>query len=90
MRRTCQLWLPNLFLFLWQLLSLGLSQIAKLFFRHRFGHFLDAPFKLDFFCSPRLAAKAAPAAICCFLERAGITLYRFAGGGWLHPVAARK
>ena len=51
---------------------------------------LDAPFKLDFFCSPRLAAKAAPAAICCFLERAGITLYRFAGGGWLHPVAARK
>jgi hypothetical protein len=35
---------------------------------------LEAPFKLDFFRSPRFAAKAAPAAICCFFERAGIYL----------------
>jgi hypothetical protein len=32
----------------------------------------DAPFRLDFLVSPRLAAKAAPAAICCFLDFAGI------------------
>jgi hypothetical protein len=34
----------------------------------------DAPFRLDFLVSPRLAAKAAPAAICCFLDFAGIPL----------------
>jgi hypothetical protein len=28
----------------------------------------------DFFVSPRLAASAAPAAICCFLDFAGIRL----------------
>jgi hypothetical protein len=33
---------------------------------------LDAPFKLDFGLSPRLADKAAPAAICCFFDLAGI------------------
>jgi hypothetical protein len=32
----------------------------------------DAPFKLDFGFSPRLAAKAEPAAICCFFDFAGI------------------
>jgi hypothetical protein len=48
--------------------------------------FLEGPFKLDFFCSPRLAAKAAPAAFCCFFERAGIPLYRFAPEGWSHVV----
>jgi hypothetical protein len=32
----------------------------------------DAPFKLDFGFSPRLAANAAPAAICCFFDFAGI------------------
>jgi hypothetical protein len=29
----------------------------------------------DFFASPRLAANAAPAAICCFLDFAGIRLF---------------
>ena len=33
---------------------------------------LDAPFRLDFGASPRLAAKAAPAAICCFFDFAGM------------------
>ena len=33
---------------------------------------LDAPFRLDFLVSPRLAANAAPAAICCFFDFAGI------------------
>jgi hypothetical protein len=46
--------------------------------------FFEGPFRLDFFCSPRLAAKAAPAAFCCFFERAGIPLYRFAPEGWSH------
>jgi hypothetical protein len=34
--------------------------------------FLDAPFRLDFPRSPRFAANAAPAAICCFFDFAGI------------------
>ena len=30
--------------------------------------FFEAPLRLDFFRSPRLAARAAPAAICCFFD----------------------
>jgi hypothetical protein len=33
---------------------------------------LDAPFRLDFGLSPRFAASAAPAAICCFFDFAGM------------------
>jgi hypothetical protein len=33
---------------------------------------LDAPLRLDLLVSPRLAANAAPAAICCFFDFAGI------------------
>ena len=33
---------------------------------------LDAPLRLDFGRSPRLADNAAPAAICCFLDFAGM------------------
>ena len=32
----------------------------------------DAPLRDDFEVSPRFAARAAPAAICCFLDLAGI------------------
>jgi hypothetical protein len=32
----------------------------------------EAPLRLDFDRSPRLAASAAPAAICCFLDFAGM------------------
>lgn len=51
---------------------------------------LEAPFRLDFFTSPRFAANAAPAAICCFLERAGITLYRSLPCDWLHVPSIRN
>jgi hypothetical protein len=43
----------------------------------------EAPFRLDFFRSPRFAANAAPAAICCFFERAGISVYRSLRREWL-------
>jgi hypothetical protein len=33
---------------------------------------LEAPLNLDFEVSPRLAESAAPAAICCFFDRAGM------------------
>lgn len=35
---------------------------------------LDAPRKFATPRFPRFAARAAPAAICCFLDRAGITI----------------
>ena len=34
----------------------------------------EAPFNDDFDFSPRLAARAAPAAICCFFDLAGIAV----------------
>jgi hypothetical protein len=42
---------------------------------------LDAPLSEDFFVSPRLAARAAPAAICCFFDLAGILDHRGRSGG---------
>jgi hypothetical protein len=47
----------------------------------------EAPFRLDFGVSPRLAANAAPAAICCFFDRAGIELDRRAGIWWIYAVS---
>jgi hypothetical protein len=41
--------------------------------------FFDAPCRLDFLLSPRFAASAAPAAICCFFDLAGILFNRRAG-----------
>jgi hypothetical protein len=41
--------------------------------------FFDAPFRLDLLRSPRLAANAAPAAICCFFDLAGIVSTRRCG-----------
>jgi hypothetical protein len=35
---------------------------------------LDAPLREDFLRSPLLAANAAPAAICCFFDFAGIQI----------------
>jgi hypothetical protein len=37
---------------------------------------LEAPLSEDFLISPRLAASAAPAAICCFFDFAAILGYR--------------
>jgi hypothetical protein len=41
-----------------------------------FAMLLLAPLSDDFDFSPRLAASAAPAAICCFFDFAGIQLFR--------------
>jgi hypothetical protein len=37
----------------------------------------EAPLRLDFGRFPRFAANAAPAAICCFFDLAGIFLFRW-------------
>jgi hypothetical protein len=37
----------------------------------------EAPLRLDFERFPRFAANAAPAAICCFFDLAGIFLFRW-------------
>jgi hypothetical protein len=39
--------------------------------------------RLDLLRFPRLAAKAAPAAICCFFDLAGILLPRLRQRGWM-------
>jgi hypothetical protein len=39
----------------------------------------EAPLSCDLALSPRLAANAAPAAICCFFDFAGMTLPSFPG-----------
>ena len=74
----------NYFFFVGSFLRLVLARSRSCFSDIDSAIFLEGPFKLDFFCSPRLAAKAAPAAFCCFFERAGIPLYRFAPEGWTH------
>ena len=52
---------------------------------------LDAPLREDFFLSPFLAAKATPAAICCFFDFAGIhfppVVFKFSA---LSPVQSSK
>ena len=75
------------FFFVGSFLRLVLARSRSCFSDIDSAIFLEGPFKLDFFCSPRLAASAAPAAFCCFFERAGILLYRFAPKGWLHMLA---
>jgi len=42
----------------------------------------DAPLSDDFERFPRLAANAAPAAICCFFDFAGIQIFRFRQAAW--------
>jgi hypothetical protein len=51
----------------------------------------DAPLRLDFLLSPRLAAKAAPAAICCFLDFAGIPFAnRSSNEKRIYPIDAKN
>jgi len=38
---------------------------------------------------PRFAASAAPAAICCFFDRAGIQIFRKPGAKWIGRFSAR-
>lgn len=88
-QRTSPSFLPTTyFFFVGSFSRLVLARSRSCFSDIDSAIFLEGPFKLDFFCSPRFAAKAAPAAFCCFFERAGIPLYRFAAGDWLHVVTA--
>src|SRR5207244_12905195 len=48
----------------------------------------DAPWRLAFDRSPRLAASAAPAAICCFFDLAGILCSILAD--WTLPLARNQ
>jgi hypothetical protein len=50
-----------------------LAKSSSCFADMDFAICFDAPFKLDFDFSPRLAANAAPAAICCFFDFTGIS-----------------
>jgi hypothetical protein len=43
----------------------------------------EAPLRLDFERFPRFAANAAPAAICCFFDLAGIFVFRYPINLWL-------
>src|SRR5262249_49426127 len=52
--------------------SLGAGELAQLLLAHRCHHLAEAPLRLAFERSPRLAASAAPAAICCFFDLAGM------------------
>ena len=44
---------------------------------------LDAPLSDFLERFPRFAASAAPAAICCFFDRAGIQMFRKPGAKWI-------
>ena len=52
--------------------------------------FFDAPLRLDFLRSPRLAASAAPAAICCFFDLAGILFDRRAGKKRMYSLDSKQ
>jgi hypothetical protein len=49
-----------------------------------FAIFLDGPLSDDFERFPRFAASAAPAAICCFFDLAGIQMFRAASLARIH------
>ena len=55
-----------------------------------FAILLEAPRNDDLLLLPRLAASAAPAAICCFLDFAGILILRSPGRKWLFIFMAQK
>lgn len=59
-----------------------LANSSSCFLDIDFAICFEAPFRLDFLRSPRLAASAAPAAICCFLDRAGMTGNRCGFSEW--------
>lgn len=50
----------------------------------------DAPFRLDFLSCPRWAASAAPAAICCFFDLAGILFNRRAGKKRMYSLDSKR
>jgi len=52
-----------------------LASFSSCFSLIDFAICLDAPLSDDLDASPRFAARAAPAAICCFFDLAGIPAY---------------
>ena len=63
---------PIHFFFVGSFLRLVLAKSLSCFSDMDSAICFDAPLRLDLLVSPRLAANAAPAAICCFLDFAGI------------------
>jgi hypothetical protein len=75
-------WPPAYAFFVGSLLRLVFAKSLSCFSDINSAIFFDAPFRLDLSRSPRCAASAAPAAICCFFDFAGILLNR-PFGEWL-------
>ena len=71
------------FFFVGSFLRLVLAMSRSCFSDIDFTICFEAPLRLDFLTSPRFAARAAPAAICCFLDFAGISLDRLPRQDWL-------
>src|SRR5260370_36417881 len=63
-----------------KILAFCLCKIFELLFRHGLSHLFRRAFQAGLLAfPPRLAASAAPAAICCFFDLAGILFNRRAG-----------
>jgi hypothetical protein len=62
--------------FLGSLLRFVFAKSLSCFSDIDFSICFEAPLRLDFGRFPRFAANAAPAAICCFFEVAGIPIIR--------------
>jgi hypothetical protein len=58
-------------------LRLVLAKSLSWFSDIDFSICFEAPLRLDFGRFPRFAANAAPPAICCFFDLAGIFLFRW-------------
>jgi hypothetical protein len=58
-------------------LRLVLAKSLSCFSDMDFSICFEAPLRLDFGRFPRFAANAAPAAICCFFDLAGILPFRW-------------
>lgn len=67
------------FFFTGSLLRLVFAKSLSCFSLIDFTICLEAPFRDDLGVSPRFAANAAPAAICCFFDFAGITFITVSG-----------
>jgi len=77
--------LPPLFL-VGNFLRLVFANSRNCFSLIDFAICFDGPLSDDFERFPRLAASAAPAAICCFFDFAGIQMFRAPNLKWIHPL----
>ncbi len=74
-------------------LRLVLAKSLSWFSDIDFSICFEAPLRLDFGRFPRFAANAAPAAICCFFDLAGIisiSLADVASAGWKARFGPRR